>query len=119
MATRRKKVSEDAMTIASKQQATLRYQIHKNKISYLMIAPYFLLFFLFTVLPVFMSIVFSFTDFNVLEMPEFVGWKNYIKLLLEDDIFMVSLKNTLLFAVITGPISYMLCLFSLESYFDR
>lgn len=110
MATRIKKVSEDAMTIAKQRQATLRYQIHKNKISYVMIAPYFILFLLFTIIPVFMSIVFSFTDFNVLEMPEFVGWKNYIRLLLEDDIFMVSLKNTLLFAVITGPISYMLCL---------
>ena len=109
MATRRRKVSEDAMTIAER-QGTLRYQIHKNRISYVMIAPYFILFFFFTILPVLMSIVFSFTDFNVLEMPEFVGWKNYIKLLLEDDIFMVSLKNTLLFAVITGPISYMLCL---------
>lgn len=109
MATKRKKRSEDAMTI-SERQGTLKYQIHKNKTSYFMLAPYFILFFFFTILPVLMSIVFSFTDFNVLEMPEFIGWKNYIKLLLEDDIFMVSLKNTLLFAVITGPISYMLCL---------
>ena len=97
------------LTIA-KRQGTLRYQIRKNKISYVMLAPYFILFFFFTVLPVLMSIIFSFTDFNVLEMPDFVGWKNYIKLLLEDDIFMVSLKNTLLFAVVTGPISYILCL---------
>lgn len=109
MATKRKKRSVDAMTI-SERQGTLKYQIHKNKTSYFMLAPYFILFFFFTILPVLMSIVFSFTDFNVLEMPEFIGWKNYIKLLLEDDIFMVSLKNTLLFAVITGPISYMLCL---------
>lgn len=108
MATRRD-VTDDVTTIAKK-QGTLRYQIVKNKVSYIMLAPYFVLFFFFTVLPVFMSIVFSFTDFNVLEMPEFVGWKNYIRLLLEDDIFMVSLKNTLLFAVVTGPISYMLCL---------
>lgn len=109
MANKRKKVSGDAITIA-KMQSTLRYQIRKNRVSYVMLAPYFILFFLFTVLPVLTSIFFSFTDFNVLEMPEFVGWKNYIKLLLEDDIFLVSLKNTLLFAVITGPISYMLCL---------
>ncbi|MDD4112113.1 MAG: sugar ABC transporter permease [Herbinix sp.] len=109
MATKRKIISEDAIDIAKK-QGSLRYQLSKNKISYVMLAPYFILFFFFTILPVFMSIVFSFTDFNVLEMPEFVGWKNYIRLLLEDDIFMVSLKNTLLFAVITGPISYILCL---------
>jgi multiple sugar transport system permease protein len=46
----------------------------------------------------------------MLEPPKFVGWDNYVKLLIEDDIFMISLKNTLIFAVITGPVSYMLCL---------
>ena len=46
----------------------------------------------------------------MLEPPTFVGWKNYIKLFLEDDIFLISLKNTLIFAVITGPVSYILCL---------
>ena len=103
------KKSKEAIAKANK-QGTLRYQIHKNRVSYMMVAPYFILFFFFTILPVLMSIVFSFTDFNVLEMPNFIGWKNYIKILLEDDIFMISIKNTLLFAVITGPISYMLCL---------
>lgn len=109
MATKREKISEDAISIVEKQR-TLRYQIKKHKISYVMVAPYFILFFLFTVMPVVMSIFLSFTSFNVLEIPEFVGWKNYIKLFLEDDIFLTSLKNTLIFAVITGPISYMLCL---------
>lgn len=75
-----------------------------------MCAPYFILFFLFTVLPVLTSIVLSFTYFNMLEAPTFIGWNNYIKLLLDDDIFMISLKNTLILAVITGPVSYMLCL---------
>jgi multiple sugar transport system permease protein len=56
------------------------------------------------------SIVLSFTYFNMLEAPTFIGWDNYIKLILDDDIFMVSLKNTLILAVITGPVSYMLCL---------
>lgn len=93
-----------------KKEKSLKYQIYKNRTSYIMLAPYFVLFFFFTVLPVIMSMLLSFTNFNVLEMPDFVGWKNYIKLFLEDDIFMISLKNTLLFAVITGPISYMLCL---------
>ncbi len=85
-------------------------QIQRSKESYLMIAPYFILFFLFTVLPVLMAIVVSFTDWNMLQAPDFVGWKNYVKLLLDDDIFMISLKNTLIFAVVTGPVSYMLCL---------
>ena len=85
-------------------------QVKKHQASYLMIAPYFILFFFFTVLPVLMSIVVSFTDWNMLQTPNFVGWKNYIRLLIADEIFMISLKNTLIFAVITGPVSYMLCL---------
>lgn len=83
---------------------------HKDMVSYAMLAPYFVLFFLFTVLPVLASIVLSFTDFNMLEWPEFVGWTNYIRLFVNDDLFTVALKNTLIFAVITGPISYIMCL---------
>lgn len=102
-------ISREAYEIAAKQKK-LSYQIKRNKASYLMLAPYFILFFLFTVLPVVISIGLSFTYFNMLEAPTFVGWKNYIKLFLEDDIFLISLKNTLIFAVITGPVSYILCL---------
>lgn len=103
------KVSQEALDIAKK-QATLGYQIKRNKASYMLLAPYFIMFFFFTVLPVVMSVAFSFTYYNMLEMPEFIGWKNYIKLFLEDDIFLKALKNTLILAVITGPVSYFLCL---------
>lgn len=102
-------VSQETLDLIKK-QGTLGYQIKKSKSSYLMLAPYFIMFFFFTVLPVVMSVAFSFTYYNMLEMPEFVGWKNYIKLFLEDDIFMISLKNTLILAVVTGPVSYFLCL---------
>ena len=85
--------------------------IKKNKSSYLMMAPYFILFAFFTVLPVISSVGLSFTHFNMLELPEFCGWDNYLKLFLDDDIFMIAFKNTLIFAVITGPISYLMCLF--------
>ena len=87
-----------------------RIQIKQTTWSYIMIAPYFILFTLFTVLPVLASMVLSFTDFNMLEWPEFVGWDNYVRLLVNDDVFMTALKNTLLFAVITGPLSYIMCL---------
>lgn len=102
-------VSQETLDLIKK-QGTLGYQIKKSKSSYFMLAPYFILFFFFTVLPVVMSVAFSFTYYNMLEMPEFVGWKNYIKLFLEDDIFMISLKNTLILALVTGPVSYFLCL---------
>lgn len=101
--------SNEALAVVKK-QSKLWYQIKRNKSCYIMLAPYFILFFLFTVLPVLASIALSFTYFNMLEWPTFNGWNNYIKLFLEDDIFLISLKNTLIFAVVTGPISYILCL---------
>lgn len=97
-------------TMPKPHRTSLWTSIRRSKASYLMMAPYFILFFFFTVLPVLMSVFLSFTYYNMLEPPEFVGWANYVKLLLDDDIFLISLKNTLLFAVITGPVSYMLCL---------
>lgn len=89
---------------------TLANRIKRSKASYIMMTPYLILFFFFTVLPVGISIFLSFTNFNVLEPPTFTGWANYIRLILDDDIFKIALKNTLIFAVITGPISYMMCL---------
>jgi len=81
----------------------------KKKAIYLLLAPYFILFFTFTVLPVLTSIVFSFTDFNILQRPQFVGWNNYIRLFLDDHVFTIALRNTLIFAIITGPLSYLMC----------
>lgn len=81
-------------------------QIKLNKHAYVLLAPYMVLFFTFTVLPVLMSLFISFTYFNLLEFPKFIGWQNYTRLFLEDDIFLIAVKNTLLFAAITGPISY-------------
>ena len=100
------------MTMKQKRGEGLKLspQLRRSLPSYAMIAPYFLLFTLFTILPVAASIVLSFTDFNMLEWPEFVGWTNYIRLLVNDDLFVVALKNTLIFAVVTGPVSYMMCL---------
>lgn len=99
-------------TVAGRKQGSLLIKrIRKNKVGYMMMAPYFILFFLFTVLPVLASIGLSFTNFNMLELPKFCGWDNYLKLFLDDNVFMTALKNTLIFAVITGPVSYMMCLF--------
>ncbi|WP_152401539.1 carbohydrate ABC transporter permease [Paenibacillus cellulositrophicus] len=84
-------------------------ELKKNKHYYILMSPYMLIFFAFTVVPVVFSIVLSFFYFNMLEFPRFVGWQNYSRLFLNDDVFMIALKNTLLFAVICGPISYIAC----------
>ena len=55
--------------------------------------------------------ILSFTSFNLLEWPKFVGLDNYVRLFLDDDIFLTAIQNTLIFAVITGPVSYLLSLF--------
>ncbi|HOJ48054.1 MAG TPA: sugar ABC transporter permease [Bacillota bacterium] len=86
-------------------------QMKKNWVGYAMVLPFFILFFMFTVIPVVLSVVLSFTTFNMLEWPKWVGMDNYIRLFLDDDIFLTAIKNTMLFAVITGPCSYLLCLF--------
>ncbi|MDR9855167.1 sugar ABC transporter permease [Paenibacillus sp. VCA1] len=89
--------------------ASLWRELKKNKHYYILMSPYMLIFFAFTVVPVVFSIVLSFFYFNMLEFPRFVGWQNYSRLFLNDDVFMIALKNTLLFAVICGPISYVAC----------
>ena len=83
-------------------------EMKRNKVAYLMIAPFMIVFTLFTVVPVVLSIYFSFTNFNLLETPDFLGIENYIRLFLDDDIFITAAKNTFIFAVIVGPSSYIM-----------
>ena len=83
-------------------------QIRRSKQSYLLIAPFMILFFFLTVIPMVASVGLSFTSFNMMQKPILVGWENYQRMLLDDPVFFKVLKNTLLFAFLTGPISYLL-----------
>ena len=87
-----------------------RRQMVVNKVGYLMVAPYFLVFLTFTVAPVILSLLLSFTSFNMLETPKILFFENYVRLFLDDDIFLIAIKNTFIFAVMTGAVSYFLCL---------
>ena len=80
----------------------------RMKTCYLFLAPYALLFFTFFILPIASSIYFSFTYYNILEAPKFVGMQNYINLILQDEVFLTAVRNTLVIAVITGPIGYIM-----------
>lgn len=84
------------------------FLVRKNKTAYFMIAPFMILFFIFTVIPVALSLVLSLTSFNMLEWPKFIFMDNYITLFLDDDLFITALKNTLIFACVTGPASYII-----------
>lgn len=85
-------------------------EMKRNKVAYLMIAPFMFVFILFTALPVGLSLLLSLTNFNMLEVNAemFVWFDNYKRLFFDDDIFLLACKNTLIFAAITGPVSYIL-----------
>lgn len=80
----------------------------RSKMCYLFLAPYAILFAMFFIFPVVASIYYSFTYYNILESPRFLGLDNYVALVLEDDIFLTSIKNTLMIAIITGPLGYIM-----------
>lgn len=83
--------------------------IKRNKSCYFMLAPFMILFIVFTIVPVVMSLPMGFTDFNMVQTPKFVGLSNYINLFLSDKIFIRSIRVTIIFALVTGPVSYVLC----------
>ncbi len=83
--------------------------IRANKELYTMLIPFFLLFFLMIMLPIVVACVLSLTYYNMFETPVFVGLQNYINLFVNDEVFAIAMRNTLLFSVITGPVSYLMC----------
>lgn len=106
-----KSKNNNTNAVGTWQAPSLWTQIKKNKTSYFMIAPFFILFTIFVIIPVLASFFLSFTYFNMLEWPTWRGLQNYQQLILEDDVFVIAVKNTLVMAAITGPISYILCFF--------
>lgn len=78
-----------------------------NVYGYLFMAPFLILFFMFTFVPVMTAFWLSFTDYNMIETPKFIGLTNYKLLIMDDAVFITALKNTLVFAFISGPISFL------------
>ena len=80
----------------------------ENRAFLLLLMPFMGLFFIFTILPIVSSIVLSFTDYDMINTPRFTGLSNYLRMFTTDEVFPVAVKNTLLFSVITGPVSFFL-----------
>ena len=82
---------------------------HNNKAGYVFVFPYAALFVIFILAPVVMAVILSFTNFNAIQFPKFVGFLNYINLLTSDDVFMkYVLPNTVKYALIVGVGGYVL-----------
>ena len=73
-----------------------------------MILPFLIIFIMFMVIPVFSSLALSFFKYDMINAPSFNGLENYYRMFVKDKVFMISLKNTLSFAVVTGPIGFLL-----------
>lgn len=96
-------------SLLKKHTRKMKKQADKEGSAYLFLGPYLILFFLFIVLPVIIAIILSFTNFNSIQFPKFIGLKNYVDLITQDGEFMqYVLPNTIKFALIVGPVGYMM-----------
>lgn len=79
-------------------------------VAYLFLAPYFVFFTVFNIIPVVAAMSFSFTNYNMLQPPQVNPelFMNYRLLFMEDDVFMIAFQNTIRFAVIVGPFGYLI-----------
>ena len=84
-------------------------RIWRGRQNYMLLFPFLVFFFIFTLLPVLLSIVLGFTNYDMISSPTFVGFSNYMRMFFDDDVFLIAVKNTMIFALFTGPISYFLC----------
>lgn len=82
--------------------------LKQSMVSYSMILPFCIFFFVFLILPIFAAIFLSFTDFNMSNMVHFVGIDNYKRLIIDDEVFLTAFKNTIVFAIINGPLGYLI-----------
>lgn len=90
-------------------QKVKRHRSHSNRAGYAFTAPYAILFTIFILAPVVMAVILSFTNFNAIQKPKFVGFLNYINLITSDDTFMkYVLPNTVKYALIVGVGGYIL-----------
>lgn len=75
---------------------------------FVMLAPFMICFFLFTILPIISSMTLSFTSYDMISAPKFVGIDNYRRMIVDDSVFGVTARNTLVFAAVAGPIGFLL-----------
>ena len=93
----------------NKRNSGFQHWLKKEGSAYSMVSMYVILFLIFIAAPVLVAGLLSFTNFDTIQFPRFIGLKNYITLLTQDDIFMkYVLSNTLQFAAIVGPGGYIL-----------
>lgn len=88
-------------------KGALQKWVRKEGSAYAFLSAYGLMFIIFIVVPVAAAVMLSFTFFDTIQAPQFIGLRNYISLITQDDTFMKNvLPNTIQFAVLVGPGGY-------------
>lgn len=85
-----------------------RAVLKENVPMFVMLAPFMVFFTAFLLVPIISSVALSFTSYDLISLPEFVGIDNYRRMFVSDDMFGITVKNTLIFAVVSGPIGFLL-----------
>ena len=102
------KKTDAAVAVKPKVYSKQRRFWRENKTGWGFLLPFMVLFLVFTIVPVFVAMGYSFTNYNMIQSPAFVGVQNYRNLFLEDDVFIIALQNTLVFACVIGPTGYIM-----------
>lgn len=79
---------------------------HKSReawTGFIYILPSLILILTFSVIPIFMSLYFSFTKYNILQSPEFIGFTNYVRMA-KDKFILSSIQNTVSYVLMTVPV---------------
>jgi len=76
----------------------------ETRAGWLIISPWLFGFAVFTAFPFFASLYFSFTKYDVIHSPEWIGLENYDRLLTRDRLFPLALRNTFLYTVMYVPL---------------
>ena len=83
----------------------------KRYVGLLYIAPWLLGFLIFQLYPFIASLCYSFTDYTLLNQPQFVGLKNYLTLFTTDKQFLSTMKITGFYALLSVPLKLAFALF--------
>ena len=73
-----------------------------------LLLPFITFFILFTVLPILTSVALSFTSYDMIAFPKFIGLENYRRMIVDDSAFIVTVRNTFIFSVVAGPLGFLL-----------
>lgn len=102
-------MSEQEKKKAVRRKRSVIGKVENNRNGYAFVAPYAIVFSIFILVPVILAAVLSFTNFNAIEWPSWVGFLNYITLITSDEVFMqFVLPNTVIYAVVVGIGGYIL-----------